>query len=265
MYISLKRVFFALSIILSQLSIASEPAEAGADSIRLVSYNLCPFAQRVLIALNHKKIPFSVSYIDLKNKPDWFRKLNPEGQVPALQVGDQLLTESQVINDYLDEQYPDPALYPKDLILKAHHKVLISKAGTANSYLYRIGKMESREEARPVLDEMQNWLLKVDSRINQLPFQQDRLSMLDIAWAPFMMRLDILARAQDIDLLKNVSQLKRWQQRVLAFPAVRNSVVDNFEALYLSNLRDNKSWLIPTKAMLPVPKKDAQDEPLYCH
>ncbi len=267
MIITVTRVFFGA--VLSGLFLVQQSAAETVNKetvvMRLISFNHCPFAQRVAIALNYKKAPFSVTYIDLKNKPDWFLELNPAGQVPVLQVGNQLLTESQIINDYLDERYPQPALYPTDLILKAHHKVLISKASTANSYLYRVSKLESRDEARSVLDEMQDWLMKIETLKGQLPDYQGALSMLDIAWAPFFMRLEILARTQEVDLLKNFDQLQYWQQRVLAAPAVKASAVENFEPLYLSYLRDNKSWLIPTKAMLPVPKKDAQDEPLYCH
>ena len=57
--------------------------------------------------LSEKQIPFQVTEIDLKNKPDWFLKISPYGKVPVLQHDDAVVYESAVINEYLDEVFPD--------------------------------------------------------------------------------------------------------------------------------------------------------------
>ncbi|MES2034183.1 MAG: glutathione S-transferase N-terminal domain-containing protein, partial [Pseudomonadota bacterium] len=54
--------------------------------LTLISFPLCPFVQRAIIALEEKKVPYDVVYIDLTNKPDWFLKLSPLGKVPVLKV-----------------------------------------------------------------------------------------------------------------------------------------------------------------------------------
>ena len=50
--------------------------------------------------------------IDLNNKPEWYKKLNPAGTVPTLEFDDQTINDSYEILEYLDTTYPDPPLNP---------------------------------------------------------------------------------------------------------------------------------------------------------
>ena len=43
-----------------------------------------------------------------------YRALVPMGTLPAIQIGDWVLSESEVINEYLEERYPAPAMLPQD-------------------------------------------------------------------------------------------------------------------------------------------------------
>ena len=73
--------------------------------------------ERVKIALQEKGLTYDIVQLDLKKKdqkrPD-FLKLNPYGKVPVIDDGGTVLFESCVINEYLDEKYPNPPLMPKD-------------------------------------------------------------------------------------------------------------------------------------------------------
>ncbi|MDX1655109.1 MAG: glutathione S-transferase N-terminal domain-containing protein, partial [Candidatus Competibacteraceae bacterium] len=69
--------------------------------LQLVSFDLCPFVQRSVIALKEKGAQFEIAYIDLKDPPEWFKKLSPLGKVPLLRVGEEVLFESAAINEYL--------------------------------------------------------------------------------------------------------------------------------------------------------------------
>ncbi|XP_067003319.1 pyrimidodiazepine synthase [Anabrus simplex] len=103
------------------------PKEEG--KLRLYSMHFCPFAQRVKLVLNVKGIPYDVVNVNLKKKPEWISKLHPQGKVPALDTGDEVLVESLDIADYLDAKYPEPPLYPSDPERKAKDKELIEKFG----------------------------------------------------------------------------------------------------------------------------------------
>ena len=52
----------------------------------LVSHHLCPYVQRAAIALAEKGMAFERRYVDLADRPDWFRAISPLGKVPLLIV-----------------------------------------------------------------------------------------------------------------------------------------------------------------------------------
>lgn len=55
---------------------------------------------------------------------DWFKAINPRGQVPALVDGDKVITESTVICEYLEDEYPtDVVLRPADSFGRAQMRV----------------------------------------------------------------------------------------------------------------------------------------------
>jgi glutathione S-transferase len=83
--------------------------------IEIYSAILCPFAHRSRLTLQEKGIPFKLIEIDLQNKPTNFKKISPYGKVPVLKHGDQRLWESAIINEYLEETFPEPPLLPKDV------------------------------------------------------------------------------------------------------------------------------------------------------
>ena len=80
--------------------------------IRLYSTYYCPYALRTRMVLEEKRLPYERSEIDLKNKPADFHKVSPYGKVPVLVEGETRVYESAIINEYLDEKYPDPPLMP---------------------------------------------------------------------------------------------------------------------------------------------------------
>src|SRR5208282_5753640 len=80
--------------------------------LTLVSHNLCPYVQRAAIALAEKRVAFARVYVDLSDKPDWFRAISPLGKTPLLKVasggGEQVIFESAVILEYLEETEANP-------------------------------------------------------------------------------------------------------------------------------------------------------------
>lgn len=80
-------------------------------------------AHRVRIALNYKGVPYKSIYTDLDHaKADRlaYLNLNPQGLIPALTVGpDQIISQSSAILEYLEERYPERALLPEEINLRA--------------------------------------------------------------------------------------------------------------------------------------------------
>lgn len=73
-------------------------------------------SHRVRIILNLKQISYDFQPISLmknEHKLATFKEINPQGFVPVLEVNDQTLVQSPAIIEWLEEQYPTPALLPK--------------------------------------------------------------------------------------------------------------------------------------------------------
>ncbi len=73
-----------------------------------------PFVRKVFIALDYKGIPYEiVRQMPFSGDAEYLR-INPLGKVPALVDGDFTLCDSKVICQYLEDVYPEPALYPRN-------------------------------------------------------------------------------------------------------------------------------------------------------
>jgi glutathione S-transferase len=55
----------------------------------IISYKLCPYVFRAVSTMHYKKLNYPITFIDLSNKPDWFKKISPLGKVPILKIGNQ--------------------------------------------------------------------------------------------------------------------------------------------------------------------------------
>lgn len=84
-------------------------------AVRLYSYWRSTAAYRVRIALNLKGIEHEIVPVNLvaaEHRDDAYAGRNPQRLIPFLEDGDTGIAQSQAIIEYLDEQYPEPRLYP---------------------------------------------------------------------------------------------------------------------------------------------------------
>ncbi|XP_018013646.1 maleylacetoacetate isomerase [Hyalella azteca] len=92
------------------------------DKLVLYSYFRSSSAWRIRLVLAMKGVEYEYSAVNLlkgEQTGEDFLKLNPLGQVPALLTEGQVITQSAAIFEYLEEKYPEPALLPKDKLLRA--------------------------------------------------------------------------------------------------------------------------------------------------
>jgi len=93
--------------------------------MKLYSYFRSSAAYRVRIALNLKGLPYDYAPVHLLRdggeqlKPA-YRRLNPDAILPTLVDGDNVLTQSLAIIEYLEETHPEPPLLPKSPVDRAY-------------------------------------------------------------------------------------------------------------------------------------------------
>jgi glutathione S-transferase len=83
-------------------------------------------SMKVLLCLKEKGLEFTSHYVDLlrfEQHSEEFLKLNPNGQVPVLVHGGAVITESTVINEYLDDAFPAVPLRPENLAQRAQMRI----------------------------------------------------------------------------------------------------------------------------------------------
>ena len=84
-------------------------------TIQLYHANISSCSQKVRIALAEKGVPFTGTVLNLRAGDQYepaYRKLNPGAVVPTLVNGNDVIIESTVINEYIDETFAGPALKP---------------------------------------------------------------------------------------------------------------------------------------------------------
>ena len=186
----------------------------------LYSGTTCPFSQRCRFVLFEKGMDFEIRDVDLFNKPEDVAVMNPYGQVPILVERDLILYESNIINEYIDERFPHPQLMPGDPVARARVRLFLFNF--EKELFVHVGTLEARatkanekamDKARAAIRDRLTQLAPVFTKNRYM--LGDDFSMLDVAIAPLLWRLDHYG----IDLPKSAAPLAKYAERIFQRPA----------------------------------------------
>lgn len=177
----------------------------------------CPYCARVRIVLTEKAIPYETVVIDLDDRPAWIVEKNPPfGRVPVLEESGWVLPESAVIDEYLEERYPDPPLWPEDPGERAAARLVVFRFDDFSGpyYLLRRGEPDGAASFRSAL----RWL---DDLLATLPYLSGRsYGLADVAYVPWVIRArDLLG----VDL-SPYPAVAGWLERLEQRPAIAAEV-----------------------------------------
>ena len=97
---------------------------------KVIGVPVSPFVRKVMLVLEFKRLEYTLDPASPLNLPDGFRRISPLGKIPGY-VDDQLeISDSTVICEYLEDRYPEPALYPRDPAVRARVRWLEEYADT---------------------------------------------------------------------------------------------------------------------------------------
>ncbi|KAF7585449.1 hypothetical protein BBP40_010897 [Aspergillus hancockii] len=81
--------------------------------ITLYTNHRCPWAHRAHIALKELGLDYEEVIIDLtKPREPWYLEINPRGLVPSLTYGEDTITESAIVAQFLADAHPSHLLLP---------------------------------------------------------------------------------------------------------------------------------------------------------
>ncbi|XP_028810756.1 glutathione S-transferase omega-1-like [Denticeps clupeoides] len=199
------------------------PGPVPKDTIRLYSMRFCPFAQRARLVLHSKGIKHEIINVNLKDKPDWFLEKNPFGTVPVLETsGSQIIYESPITCDYLDEAFPQKKLLPSDPFEKAQQKMLLELYSKIIPYMYKIpASRENGENVSALEAEFKDKLSDLNEKLASKKtkfFGGDTISMIDYMIWPWFERLGMVELEHCIT---HCPDLKKWIVNMLDDPTVK--------------------------------------------
>lgn len=211
-------------------------------TMQLVSFKLCPFVQRSVITLIEKGVDFDVTYIDLAEPPDWFLAISPFGKVPVLQVGDTVLFESAVINEYLDEIHP-PSLHPADPLRKAHNRAWIEFGSTLIVDQYQMMTAADDDAFDTHRRTVVKKLAQFETLLGEGPyFNGASFSLVDAALAPLFLRFEVLNGWHGLDVYDGLAKVPAWHRALLGRPSTRQSVTADFDDLLREYIREHGAY-----------------------
>ncbi len=204
--------------------------------LRLISFKLCPYVHRCATTLKRKGAQYDIEYINLSNKPDWFLKLSPLGKVPILVVNDKdVLFESAVINEMLDEMFP-PASLDIDIIKKAKERAWIEFSSAMLADLNNIVSTTGWSSAAEAL--LKKLALLEDIIGNNGYFKGSELSLIDTAYAPLFFRMSFLEKIWHLPAFRALTKVAKWAENLANNQYVKDAVVPDFRDIYLEYVRN---------------------------
>jgi len=233
--------------------------------IELYHTGVSTCSQKVRLVLAEKGLDFTSHDVNLigggQHDPEYV-KLNPNHVVPTLVDDGQVFIESTLINEYLDEAYPDIAMRPADAAGRHAVRLWTKKIDTMHplcgvitfaigprtillnqpaevreANINAIPDPAQRERRRSVVEhgvkapEFEGALLahltfldNMEAALDESPWLSgDLFGLADAAALPYVLRIDHLSMAP---LLTARSRVSDWFARVQARPAYQTAVTD---------------------------------------
>ena len=209
------------------------------NRLTLISHPLCPYVQRAAIVLHEKGVPFERRWVDLANKPAWFRAISPLGKTPVLIVGDEAVFESAVICEYLDEVHA-PRLHPQTPLQRARHRAWME---FGSSMLANIGAFYSASDARALegrREELRGRFAQLEGVLDTLGpyFAGASFSMVDAVFAPVFRYFEVFGALGIVGFFDAMPRVQAWRDALARRESVRAAVTEDYAHLLTRFLHD---------------------------
>ena len=194
-------------------------------TIQLYKKAPCLFCERCLISLLEKHISFEEITVDVRNKPDWFLALSPSGKVPVLKRGDCTIFDSAVINEYLDEAFPEVPLMPSQPDERARVRFWINFANGQLHTSYMNILRTPPDGFGDAVAKFEADLRTLDGALEDGArpgpyFIGEQFTLADITYATTFDRFSVFPVLRGYDLPGDVPRVRSWMESLAGRPSV---------------------------------------------
>ncbi|MDD4928866.1 MAG: glutathione S-transferase N-terminal domain-containing protein [Gallionella sp.] len=180
--------------------------------MRLYSGTVCPYSHRCRIVLFEKGMDFEVIDVDQMDKSEDLAAINSSSKVPVLVERDLVLTEANIINEYIDERFPHPQLMPADPVMRGRARLFLHRFEqelySNVNVIMQGGK--AAEKSRTIIRDNLTQLAQILTKQKYL--LGNEFSMLDVAVAPLLWRLEHYG----IQLGKDAAPMLKYSERLFS-------------------------------------------------
>ena len=197
--------------------------------LTLISHHLCPYVQRIAIALAEKGVAYQRQYVDLAAKPDWFKALSPLGKTPVLVVGETAIFESAVILEYLEDTQSHP-LHPADPLRRAEHRSLIEFGSAILNDIWGFYSAPDAATFDAKRQQLANRFAWLENRLVAAAwFDGEHFSLVDAVFAPVFRYFDAFDRIGTFGTFDGLPKIARWRASLAARPSVVAAVTEDYQ------------------------------------
>jgi glutathione S-transferase len=196
--------------------------------IKLYSYDACPFAQRTRMVLAEKNIDFDLLEVDVHNKPANWQEISPYGKVPVLRHGDTSVYESTIVNEYLDEVFPEPPLMPDGAAARAQARIWMDYCETRFRPLTTalVWEREDPKKLASNIEKLTEVLHFIEHaglrKLSDGPYWfGQQVSLVDFQYLPFFERFVLYKHLTGFDWPADCSRLRAWFNTMSKSDSVR--------------------------------------------
>ena len=196
--------------------------------MKLYSNSTDPFTHRCRIVLFEKGMDFEVVDVDLTNKPEDLSTLSPYSDYPVLVERDLILTDANIINEYIDERFPHPQLMPPDPVMRARARLFLKDF--ESQLFINMSDLESQdtEVSESARKKVTDILMQISPILGKQAYLlHEEYSMLDVAIAPLLWRLD----HYNIKLPSSCAPLLKYADKIFQRPLFEEAMSPSEKAM----------------------------------
>lgn len=197
----------------------------------------CNFCHRSEIAFAVKGVEIDTVDIDLVDRPDWFMTKASAGSVPLLEWDGLAIHPSHVINEWIDERWPDPPLFPTDPTERSGARMWIEWWNDGPCPAYERRLMNVRPERDESLTEaLVGHLTEMERRLEARGYVDgywggDSIGVVDATAAPMFVRFAGLRHFHGFDVPEDLTRVRAWRDVLVDDEHVAATSPDESELL----------------------------------